>query len=681
MHTRNFRLPSAPLVALGIALLATACSDGGDSNSGGAAADSFGLLKPAGSEQEMLESLRSARASASIDSSFLGMTPPVSNDQGLGVSFDTPAYSVTNVQEAGVDEADAVKYDGNILYVADYNVDSDAFDAGISLYPESRTVRITLLRADADSASTDQLAQIEFDTDYPRGGLYLFENSAGKQLLNVSGSSTIDSWTQFALDAYWQGQHTEVRAWDVSDPQHPASAWSLTLEGSLLTSRRVDNMLYLVTRFSLDVDGLLPWPASDAEVAANRALVDSIPLSNWLPDMTRDDGAPRELVAATDCYLPNNQYQDLTVPPASGSLITVTAIDLAAPDSIASLCLNTFASGYYMSRENLYITSHSDNQTTQIHKIGLAQGVPQYRGSGQVSGYLGTHNPAFVMSEHDGDLRVVSSHWSQGFPGPVALVGEEAATGVTPAAEFGRHFLTVLREDSARQRLQRVAQLPNDSRPAPIGKPGEDLYAARFLGDRAYLVTFETIDPLYVLDLSDAQDPRIAGELELPGFSTLLQPLDGGLLLGVGSAVSPDLPVPEGVKVALFNVADIANPVELGNVVIGERGSYSPALHDHRALSLLQVDSGFRATLPVSRYAYLASQPQEPWQWLDDALYEFEVDIAAGSLRQAGRIVSEERSEQQHYPQRQLQHSRGVLQGNAVFFVQPPQVHAAFWGM
>ena len=364
----------------------------------------------------------------------------------------------------------------------------------------------------------------------------------------------------------------------------------------------------------------------------------------------------------------------------------MTAIDLEAPDRINSICLNGFASGYYVSRDSLYVTSYGADNRTLIHKVSLDDGHPQYRGSGDVPGYLGTRNPAFLMSESGSDLRVVSSTWDDFlFPvpdiEPGAPVPEQAED---ESLDLGRHFLTVLRENPETTSLDTLARIPNADRPRHIGKPGEDLYAARFLGERAYLVTFQTIDPLYVVNLANPEDPSIAGELEIPGFSTLLQPLGEGLLLGVGQEVSIEqgAALPGGVKIALFDVANLADPVELASEEIGKRGSYSPALDDHHALTLLETGGLYRLALPVTRHEE-EREPGQPWawyDWTDDALHQFEVNPATGSLLRRGVLVSEQRSDNQPWPSYGLHDSRAVLHDDAVFFITRDQLLTGHWG-
>jgi hypothetical protein len=252
---------------------------------------------------------------------------------------------------------------------------------------------------------------------------------------------------------------------------------------------------------------------------------------------------------------------------------------------------------------------------------------------------------------------------------------------------LGRHRLTVLRESADSSRLQQIAQIPNSSQPAPLGKPGEDIFAVRFLGDRAYVVTFRVIDPLYVIDLSRPEQPQIAGELELPGFSTLLQPIGEGLLLGIGQHVPAAAGgLTQGVKVALFDVSDISTPLELGSEVIGKRGSSSPALSDHHALTLLATEGLFRAAIPVVRHAEPATQgvditdPAYWYGWSDSGLYEFAIDPSSGALQLEGSLIVEQQTPDQPWPQYDSYRSRSVLHDDAVFFISGSRVWTHHWG-
>jgi uncharacterized secreted protein with C-terminal beta-propeller domain len=118
--------------------------------------------------------------------------------------------------------------------------------------------------------------------------------------------------------------------------------------------------------------------------------------------------------------------------------------------------------------------------------------------------------------------------------------------------------------------------------------PGEEIYSARFMGDRFYLVTFRKIDPLFVIDLTEPTNPKILGQLKVTGYSDYLHPYDENHLIGIGketeAAEEGDFAWYQGVKISLFDVSDVSNPVEVAKFEIGDRGTESPVLHDHKAL-------------------------------------------------------------------------------------------------
>ena len=115
--------------------------------------------------------------------------------------------------------------------------------------------------------------------------------------------------------------------------------------------------------------------------------------------------------------------------------------------------------------------------------------------------------------------------------------------------------------------------------------PDESIFSARFIGDRLYLVTFQQIDPFFVIDLS-SDKPKILGELKIPGFSNYLHPYDEEHIIGVGrdtKEIENGRVQQLGIKIALFNVADVNNPKVVDYIVIGDSSTHSEALHNHKA--------------------------------------------------------------------------------------------------
>ena len=281
------------------------------------------------------------------------------------------------------------------------------------------------------------------------------------------------------------------------------------------------------------------------------------------------------------------------------NMILVTAIDLAAPRIAQALAVIGDVEAVYASSTSLFVAnSRYEIRTvtgallpgqpifplTDVHQVRLGPEAMSIVGSGSIEGVLGgdLEKAAFRLSEHQGRLRAVTS----------------TSSGLWGASNANR--VTIL-EPSTRTPglLKTVSWLPNARRPQTLGKPFESLYGTRFVGDRLYAVTFRRIDPLYVVDLADAADPKIAGALEVPGFSEYLHPLSNGLLLGFGLDATTT-GITQGLQLSLYDVADAGKPRELQRVVIGKAGSDSALLRDHHALSALpRADGSLSMAFPA----------------------------------------------------------------------------------
>lgn len=162
--------------------------------------------------------------------------------------------------------------------------------------------------------------------------------------------------------------------------------------------------------------------------------------------------------------------------------------------------------------------------------------------------------------------------------------------------------------------------------------PGEDLKAVRFIGDKAYLVTFLQVDPLFVIDLADPRNPRIAGELKIPGFSSYLHPLDAGRLIGIGQGDSWGTS-----KLSLFNVADPAAPTEVDAVTLGGPGRWtsSSAAWDHRAFSWFETHGLLAVPVTEMQRNWVIGDPVD----LPDGLVM--VDDAPGDGGDGSRVADD----------------------------------------
>jgi len=314
---------------------------------------------------------------------------------------------------------------------------------------------------------------------------------------------------------------------------------------------------------------------------------------------------------------------------------------------------------------------YDPQHTTAIHKFALRDGGIEYRGSGQVRGHLGwaEDKKSFRMGENGDYLNIVTSvgdTWNQ-----------SSSTR-----------LTVLKESSQGNELQVVDVIDG------IGKPGERLYAARFLGNRAYLVTFRLTDPLYVIDLSDQENPVIAGSLEIEGYSDYLHPISESLLLGIGKdAIFDDTSTDfgggrgawyQGLKLSLFDVSDPANPSEVAALVLGKRGTGSAVLSDHHALSFLPASGTepARLAIPVdlndtipSSTSFNPALPNAYYDYTHSGLYSFEID--AEGITQAGIIFGTQPGSNLFYGNYT---DRSILYNDAVFYIHQGEVLSSYWG-
>jgi uncharacterized secreted protein with C-terminal beta-propeller domain len=234
------------------------------------------------------------------------------------------------------------------------------------------------------------------------------------------------------------------------------------------------------------------------------------------------------------------------------------------------------------------------------------------------------------------------------------------------------HKLSIFELDSANKTLNLVSTLPNDNRTQEIGKPNENLFGVRFMGDKLFLVTFEQVDPLYVIDLSIPEDPVIAGELTIPGFSDLLHPVNEELLLGLGQNGNGL------VKLELFNIADMSSPYSLGTSVLGEfewvQWSYSEAQYNRHAFTYQANDQNpDRFLVPVTMGLFseeLGEYSESP------RLYLFELkdkdDSTLASISEIGQI----RAEKDWW---QVDLHRSIIHDDAVYFINGTSVWSTLW--
>lgn len=301
----------------------------------------------------------------------------------------------------------------------------------------------------------------------------------------------------------------------------------LETEGNIVATRKKDSIIYLVT------SKYVGFLEDSVESPAPR-----------YKDSAKDEEFYQKPLTDIQ-YFPNGELS---------SFVNIVALDIERPaqQAIVETYLGS-AENIYMSHENLYIALTTMTET-HVNKFSINGIKVQYQSEGRVPGRVLNQ---FSMDEHQGYFRIATTSHDR----------EEMTNN-----------LYILDKN-----LKTAGKLENLA-------PTERIYSARFMGDKGYLITFELIDPLFVLDLSNPRDPKVLGELKIPGFSNYLHPIDENHLLGIGrdttitSQWGREVAIELGVRLTIFDVTDVNNPKEKFVETIGGRGTHSEALYNHKAI-------------------------------------------------------------------------------------------------
>ncbi len=544
---------------------------------------------------------------------------------------NTGNRSGTVVQEQGVDEDDLLKTDGSNVYTL-------ANAALLKAGQAAATLQAWRRAADGSVSAAGNLAVMQDpDSAAVARGMLL---AAPVQRAVVIGESQIFyaldlCGGQFACSASILPFPQTLAPYVHVDIVNTANAAALALaerwriDGRLVGSRLIGNQLYLVTQHApqLAFDALpLTAPQSERD-----ALLAKLAVADVLPTIRINGGAAQALVSETDCFV---QAKNAS---AGIEITAFTVVDLSqATPRRTSRCFAGGSEALYMSSASLFVATSRwaytattntiarfpSGMKTDVHKFAVSGSTLDYRGSGEVQGHLGwdQQRRSYRMSEWSGDLRMVTYTAETGWG------ASSDASNPSPAQ------LTILRERAGDKTLQVVSTLPNAQRPAPLGKPREQVYAVRFIGNRGYVVTFQRTDPLYVIDLANPADPKTVGELEVTGFSDYLFPVTETLLLGVGKDADAR-GVISGVKVALIDLTDPTKPRQAASKTFGGPPSQSGLDVSRHGIDLFARGNITRVALPLSLRADYVSPPAR-------GLQRIEVDATAKTLTTKALIAS-----------------------------------------
>jgi len=460
--------------------------------------------------------------------------PVTSADASASVDF-----SETNIQVAGVDEADIIKTDGEYIYAVAQNILYI-----IKAYPASQV---------------EIVSQIDLDRFSPRE-LFIQKNRVlifGSQSyeFDIQEPTPIIGEILRIAPRYPSYYSTmAVKLIDTSIKTQPKIIKTIDIEGNYLTSRKIDNYAYFVVN---------TYPRYFDNPRDCVEILPKLYESASTLDPQQEDFIP--IARCTDI----GYIEDVK----ASQFITIASISLESGELEKQVIVGS-GENVYASQNNIYIAQtdyanyggignpvEEDEEKTVITKFAIENGDIFYQNTGSVKGTILNQ---FSMDEFENHFRIATTRGN-----------------VWDEPQKSTNNIYILNQD-----LEQVSEVEDLA-------PGEKIYSVRFMGKKGYIVTFKKVDPLFVIDL-DPEDPSVLGKLKIPGYSDYLHPYDENHLIGIGKdTVEAEESLQnqrnlnfawyQGIKMAIFDVSDVNNPIELHKVIIGDRGTESEALHDHKA--------------------------------------------------------------------------------------------------
>ena len=452
-------------------------------------------------------------------------------------------YSTTNLQMEGVDESDIAKIDGSYIYTVEdkYIVITDIRDGKLE--------EVTRFLP-KDCGAADRVMEIYVDGDPLILVVQGYETSldgnskAGADKENKdeenSDETYSDEETAASEDsAFWYEMNgksiTQIQVYSIVDRKNPEFEGRLIQDGYYNTSRKIGDVVYLFTQYNMTSDV--------TSYVEKKHGVEDLKEGNGVSSLA-EAVIPKvngEKVAASEIYLPESSGE---------SGILVSSLDVNKPDKVLDSKL--VISGYaqtYISKDALYLyeEDYDGAMITNIAKFALDEGRISGVAAAAVSGYV---RDTFAINASDGYLRVLTTDYS---------------------TEDEVNALYILDEN-----MKLTGQLTGIA-------PGEEIYAARFMGNTGYFVTYRNTDPLFTVDLSDPAKPEIIGELKVTGFSEYLHFWDDTHLLGIGYESDENTGNIENIKLSMFNIENPGEVTEEAKLVLKDV-DYSEALYDYKSV-------------------------------------------------------------------------------------------------
>jgi len=515
----------------------------------------------------------------------------------------TVDYSNTNIQVAGVDEPDIVKTDGEYLYIVSDN-------------------KVFIVKA-APAEDAEIICEIEVENTLNIQNIFINNNNRlvilaqrynyiyyaepiriqSSPVIEIDGESinaTTSEIEPVIIPPPWHNSpETHILIYDLRDLENPESVKDVSVPGHFTAARMIEDYVYLITvQYEYEILKLDENQTIQPRISINNEVkeiplldikyVDTYTQSNTITNIisvnVHDDEEETKakifLLGNTDIlYASKNNFYianykrsydyDMLQETIEGILQPMLPdsmkleieliknlqhLEEYQKQDVISWILQDFAETLtYEQQQELYRQINQLYERTTIHRIHVENGEIVYQSQGSIPGKVQNQ---FSLSEHNGYLRASSTM-------------EGLYIDFINSWMEEQNNIYVLNME-----LETVGKLEGLA-------PDEDIYATRFLGDKCYLVTFKQIDPFFVIDLSDPTNPTLLGELKIPGYSTYLHPYDESHIIGIGIE-------DRQIKISLFDVTDMNNPVELSKYTITKqennwRSSQSEALYEHKA--------------------------------------------------------------------------------------------------
>ena len=487
------------------------------------------------------------KSSTIYDSSINEATIGIKANNSTKAESSSKDYSTTNIQVENVDEADITKTDGDYIYSLSEN------DVVITNVQDPKKIEISsVINSTDDSIPED---------------LILYNNKL--VIISSKTNSTIYS-------SYSSANSTTVRIYNIEDKEKPTLQKSYTLNEPYYTSRCIDNKLYVIASGNMQKE--------------NNDIV-----TYYTEDYNKKEISPKNIK-----YLKDIKTKKQT-------LISFVNLDKPTEDvNVSSYLIDI--SNAYVSKTNIYLLDQKYESNSNTPKISSIFGLKGLFGINSFyddysyysdSGYKSKIYKFNILD--DGTIKYDCKNEFKGKTINQYSIDEHNDTLRVALYDNDGSRIIVLNN-----KLKQIGITPYLAK-------GEQMYSSRFMGNKAYLVTYRVTDPLYVIDLSDSTNPKVLGELKIPGYSTYLHPYDENHLIGIGmetkevvnrnsqgKVISTTSRI-IGMKMALFDVSNVNNPIQISNTVIGDSRTTSAILTNPKAL-LFSKEKELIA-IPVNNYA------------------------------------------------------------------------------